>query len=243
MRDLGGRVILVTRAAEDAAEWVARLGALGATALSLPCLVCEPLRDAALARGLRAALDGAAWLVVTSRRGVDAVAELAGRVPDGVRIAAVGPRTAARCGEALGRAADLVAADGTGAGLARELRAALVAAPPRPRIVVAAADRAEEHFERALDARQVELVRLAVYRTVPAPPVEPRADLAALGVDTIFLASPSAVTGLVNRAVVPGGALLISIGPSTTEAARAAGLAVAAEAARPGFEGLVEAIP
>ena len=49
---------------------------------------------------------------------------------------------------------------------------------------------------------------------------------------TCCCASPSAVTGLLNAAVVPAGARVITIGPTTSAAARAAGLAVSAEAAR-----------
>jgi uroporphyrinogen-III synthase len=59
----------------------------------------------------------------------------------------------------------------------------------------------------------------------------------------ILLASPSAVLGLVHRAVLPVGAQVVTIGPATTAAARANGLAVAAQARHPDLEGLLEAIP
>ncbi len=247
MSPVAGRTVLVTRAAEDAAPWAERLAALGATPVVFPCLVCEILDDAATRSALAAALDGAAWLALTSRRGVEAVAALApGGVPEGVAIAAVGPATAAAARALLGRC-DLVAPAGTGASLAEALRAALAAHPPAPmrpaKVAIAAADRAVPHLERILAPVGVEVARVDVYRTVPAPPETPRVRLDALGVDTILLASPSAVAGLVHRAVVPGGAVVVTIGPSTTEAARAHGLAVLAEARRPGLEGILEVIP
>ncbi len=197
--------------------------------------------------GLRGARrHGARWLALTSRRGVEAVARLApGGVPAGVAIAAVGPATAEAARALLGRC-DLVAAEGTGAALAEALRDALDSGAPGatpPKVAIAAADRAERHLERALEPAGVTVARVAVYRTVPAPPETPRVALDALGVDTILLASPSAVAGLVHRAVVPGGAAVVTIGPSTTEAARAHGLLVRAEARRPGLEGILEVIP
>ncbi len=250
MSPVAGRTVLVTRAAEDAAPWAERLAALGARPVVFPCLVCEARDDAPTRAALAAALDGASWLALTSRRGVEAVARLApGGVPAGVAIAAVGPATAEAARALLGRC-DLVAAEGTGAALAEALRDALVAGAPGaapgaapPKVAIAAADRAGRHLERVLEPAGVTVARVAVYRTVPAPPETPRVALDALGVDTILLASPSAVAGLVHRAVVPGGAAIVTIGPSTSEAARAHGLLVCAEARRPGLEGILEVIP
>jgi len=243
---VAGRTVLVTRAAEDAAPWAERLAALGATPVVFPCLVCETLDDAPTRAALAAALDGAAWLALTSRRGVEAVARLVpGGIPESIGIAAVGPATAEAARAHFGRC-ELVAPAGSGVSLAEALRNALASRPPgapRPKVAVAAADRAEQHLERLLIPAQCEVARVDVYRTVPAPPETPRVALDALGVDTILLASPSAVAGLVHRAVVPGGAAVVTIGPSTTEAARAHGLLVRAEARRPGLEGILEVIP
>jgi len=168
-----------------------------------------------------------------------------GEIPESVAIAAVGPATADAARALLGRC-QLVAPKGTGVSLAETLRDALANRPPgamRPKVAVAAADRAEQHLERLLIPAGFEVARVDVYRTVPAPPETPRVALAALGVDTILLASPSAVAGLVHRAVVPDGAVIVTIGPATTEAARAHGLAVLAEAHRPGLDGILEVIP
>jgi len=111
------------------------------------------------------------------------------------------------------------------------------------RVVAVGAESPRLDLEKALEPLGVQIVRVAVYRTIPAPVQEPREDLGALGVDTIFLASPSAVTGLLARARVPGDAHIITIGPSTSEAARDAGLDVAGEAAGRGLEAMIEAMP
>jgi len=238
------RTVLVTRAEEDAPAWVAALEARGARVSVLPCIRCEPIRDAETASRLRAALETADWLVLTSRRGVEAAAEIAGGAVSEerpYRIAVVGPATESEAVRRFGRV-DLTAAQGTGASLARELESRPEGGGRR-RIVVAAADRARRHLEEALEPAGHEVVRVAVYRTVPAPPRTPRVDLDALGVDTILLASPSAVEGLLHQAAFSKErTAIISIGPSTTEAARAAGLEVTGEADRPTLEGLFEVI-
>ena len=81
-----------------------------------------------------------------------------------------------------------------------------------------------------------------MYRTLPVPEQRPRQAVSSLGVDAVFLASPSAVTGFVNRVWLDTTAEVFTIGPSTTEAAQAAGLEVTGEAARPGLQGLLEAM-
>ncbi|HEY3518884.1 MAG TPA: uroporphyrinogen-III synthase, partial [Gammaproteobacteria bacterium] len=55
-------------------------------------------------------------------------------------------------------------------------------------------------------------------------------------------ASPSAVTGFVRTVDVDAAVSVYTIGPSTTAAARGAGLKVTAEAREPSFEGILEAM-
>lgn len=108
-------------------------------------------------------------------------------------------------------------------------------------IVVAGARTKRREFEQECASRGCRVTRVALYRTISAPPQHPREDLAARDVDTIFLASPSAVAGLVARAVVPPDARIITIGPTTSAAAREAGLRVTAEAAQRGLQAMIEA--
>ena len=101
---------------------------------------------------------------------------------------------------------------------------------------------AGDTLARALESAGARCTRVDVYRTVPAPPVEPRRPLSALHVDNVVLASPSAVTGFVHVVDVDVAAGIYTIGPSTTAAARRAGLTVTAEAREPSFEGILEAM-
>jgi uroporphyrinogen-III synthase len=241
-RPLEGRRVLLTRAADDCASWAARLAQAGAVPIVLPCIATEPIATPELRAALRAASATADWLVFTSRRGVEAAAEILGgraALPERCRIAAVGQTTAAAARAAFGRV-DVVGDDGTAAGLA----SALAAAPltPATHVVLALAENARDVLERAVTAAAARCTRCDVYRTVPAARLEPRRALSALGADNIVLASPSAVTGLLNRVALDAPAAIYTIGPSTSAAARAAGLEVTAQAREPSLEGILEAM-
>jgi uroporphyrinogen-III synthase len=160
-------------------------------------------------------LDGYDWLVLTS---ATAAVELRRRARGSARrVAAIGPATA----EAWGPV-DLVAGVSTQEGLLADL--------PRPagRVLFAAAEGARRLLVEELGADFV-----ALYRTKPAaggsPPVG----------DLAVVASPSAARAL---AALTSALPVVSIGPETTAAARAAGLRVAAEAATPDVDGLAAAV-
>jgi uroporphyrinogen-III synthase len=235
------RRVLLTRSEEDSAEWAARFAQHGAEAVALPCIRTEPIASDARKAELAAAVPCADWLVFTSRRGVEAFAALATTAPKPhCRVAVVGATTAEAARAALGRV-DLVGAGGTAAALA----ATLVEAADlerHPRILIAVAENAGDTLERTLEAAGARCTRLDVYRTVPAPENAPRRPLSTLQVDNVVLASPSAVTGFVHLVEVDVAAKVYTIGPSTTAAARRAGLAVTAEAREPSFEGILEAM-
>ena len=244
MTQLEGKTILLTRSAEDSALWAEPLRNLGARPLVFPCLRCEPIGSEVLARDFREALGSASWLALTSRRGALRARELLqADLPGDVRVAAVGPRTAEAAWSCWGRV-DLVAGQGTGRSLAEDLadwhRGQRVSAEAT--VVVAAAEGGRRGLEEVLEPLGVRVLRFAVYRTVPAPPEDPRTDLAKEGVDVILLASPSAVQGLMARAEVPDTAQVFTIGPTTTAAARAAGLQVTGQASRRDLDGLLEVI-
>lgn len=244
MIDLRGKTILLTRASEDAEAWTRVIEERGGRAVHLPCLSCELLGDPETVRSFRAALDGADWLVLTSRRGVVAAAKLLDRpMPEGIQVAAVGESTADEARRRFGRC-DFVAGGGTGRALAEELLRILESngGARGPRVVVASADRAARHLEEVLGPAGAELIRIVVYRTTPAPEATYKEDLAAYDLDAILLASPSAARGLLNIARLPAGVPVLSIGPTTTEAARSLGIEVNAEAERPAIESLLEAL-
>lgn len=252
MKSLGGKTILLTRAADDNRRWRDAVRARGGLALELPCIRTEPLQDRGTVARLHAELRRSEWLAVTSRRGVAALAALhPDPVPPSLRVAAVAEATGHECRERLGRC-DLIPARRTARGLARALLETLATngndgesegrrhGPIR--VLTASALVAEPHLEEVLEPAGIVVVRVPVYRTVAAAPVEPKRDLADLGLDAILLASPSAVRGLVNQARIPSGIRIVSIGPATTEAARALGVEITAEARTPALHALLESL-
>ena len=260
MTRLAGRRILLTRDEEDCAAWAAEIEDLGAVPLVFPCIVCrdidtpalqEPARRGAASRPVaRVHLAARGGLVRAAPRRAGAGCGTGGHpaapgaappdaLPDGVRVAAVGPATARAAAAALGRV-DLA---GGPSGTARSLAEALV---PRlgvgDRVLLAVAENAGPAFEETIRAAGRICHRLDVYRTLPVPERAPKRAVSTLGADDVLLASPSAVAGFVNQVRLDRAPGIFTIGPSTTEAARAAGLDVTAEAPRPGLRGLLEAM-
>jgi len=252
--------VAVTRAAEDAAPLAAALEALGLHAVLTPLLHFVPLAVTTLA----ARLDGSVsydWLACTSRHAVTALGEAMARrglAPSALpvqRIAAVGTGTA-RALESLGLHVDLVPAHADAEHLAHALEdggrvaqgeGASAGGTGRagPRLL----------FPRAVEARDTlpSLLREAgwlvddvpCYETCAFAPGGVRLDEALMGgeVAAVTLASGSAARAFAT--MIPASrramARLVSIGPTTTAAAGAAGLAVAAEAPTATMEALAEA--
>ncbi len=238
---LAGARVLITRSEDDSAEWAEELERRGARAVLLPCIRSEPIDTPELRAGLREALADADWLVLTSRRGVRACARLLATVelPARARVATVGAATAAEARERLGRA-DLV-----GGGNAAALGAALTGDARftrGARVVLALAANASDALERTLAATGAHCARFDVYRTIPAPPAASKRALSSLGAERVVLASPSAASGFVHQVDLDVPVAIYTIGPSTTAAARALGLAVTAEAREPSLEGILEAM-
>jgi uroporphyrinogen-III synthase len=209
-----------------------------------PCIEGQSIRDEATASKLIATLGEAEWLVVSSVRGVHGVAALAGpRAVANISIAAVGKTTAAAAERALGHV-DLVAEGGTVRTLAERLAECFTNEVSRSvRVVTAGAEKPNRDLDEVLEPLGIEVAHIAVYRTLVARTEEPREDIANMNVDAIFLASPSAVVGLLARVHVPKNVQIITIGPSTTRAAQEAGLCVDGEATVRDLKGMIEAIP
>lgn len=261
MRNTEGKRIVLTRSAEDCADWAGRLETLGYEPVMLPCIDCEILGEPALRQTLAAETGLADWLVFTSRRGVEAFVALHDApLPADTHVAAVGKATAAAARTLLGRI-DLTGRRGTAAALAGELQSAIAERaairPPdvgeatgaaaagretRHRLLLVVAENAAATLETRLERAGIARKRVDVYRTVPAAPSGEKTALSSLAADGILLASPTAVEGFVNRVDIDVEPKLVTIGPSTSAAVRARGLEVAAEAPTPGLEGMLEAM-
>jgi uroporphyrinogen-III synthase len=221
------RRVVVTRPEAQSVPLAAALERLGATALVVPLIEIEP------AEGLENALDDDErfdWLVVTSANAVGVLPLL----PGDVRVAAVGPVTAAAlCARGIEPAfvPERFAADAIVDGLG---------SLEDTRVLLLQSDLASEQLAGELRERGATVTALRAYRTVP---VERSAEeLAELrGADAVLLASGSAARSLAEQGGA-GGALVVCIGPQTAEVAREAGLEVGLVAPEATAEGIIQAL-
>jgi uroporphyrinogen-III synthase len=205
--------VLVTRPAGPGADALAkRLRRRGFDAVHAPLLAIEAAGDDPID------LSAYDWVVVTSPNGArELVRRASGALP---RRAVIGQATA----EALG-GADVVATVSTQEGL-------LAAMPPRPgRVLFAGAADARGLLPLALGADV-----LVLYHTRPLVPAAPLAG------DLVTLASASAAGALGALGAPSSHIPVVTIGPETSRAARAAGLTVVVEARTHNLDGLVAAV-
>lgn len=242
---LVGRTVLVTRP-EGGGELARRLESLGARVVAVPATRIVYLDPAPLDAAL-ADLANFQWAVFTSRNAVLAVVErlrATGRTPSAMaamRIAAVGTATA----EALhgkGLEVTVVPARFSGDGVLQALRARPDVAGAR--VLYAAAVGAADTLPDGLAALGAHVERIACYESVADPEAIGPLQAAAQVADLVLLTAPStlaawrsAVGDPVARTVP-----IVSIGQVTSDAVRAAGLSVAAEAALSTADGMVEAV-
>jgi uroporphyrinogen-III synthase len=204
--------VVVTRPRDQAGPLVKRLEELGHDVVECPLIEIEPLSGAV-------EVEAYDWVIVTSPNGARELVERAsGELP---KVAAVGPGTAETLRD-FGVEPAFVPRVSSQDGLLAEF--------PRPtgRVLFAAARGARRRPIEELGADFV-----ALYTTRLVTPAElPEGDL-------VVLASGSAARSFAELDVdIPA----VTIGPQTSEAARAAGLRVLAEAETHDLDGLVGAV-
>ncbi|MHB8681518.1 MAG: uroporphyrinogen-III C-methyltransferase [Acidimicrobiales bacterium] len=245
---LAGRHVVVTRARQRSASLVAVLEAAGATVQQLPVVrTAAPDDGGAALRESLAGIAGTDWVVFTSAVAVERVlAELHdARDLAGTQLAAVGPATAAAL-RAGGLVADLVADPPDAAGLV----ATMPEAPEGGRVLYPAAAVTSGELAPGLATKGWQVDEVTAYRTAPlvlgdGSPGTVRAEELdrAARADAVVFTSPSTLEAFVSlmgeRTSPP---VVVCIGPVTAAAARARGLAVAAEAPAPDVEGLASAL-
>ena len=239
-RPLAGRRVVVTRSRSQASALVDRLADLGAEVVELPVIAVDdpPDHGHALARSAHRLASGAyQWVALTSPNAVTRlVAELGDRaVPSSVRWAAVGPGTARALVDG-GRTVDLVPEVA--------LAEALVEAFPGGdgTVLFPRAETVRGALAEGLRAKGWLVDEVVAYRTVADQP-GPDALEAAGRADAVVFTSSSTVARAVELLGAGGlPPVVVSIGPVTTESARSAGLAVAAEARPHTIDGLVGAL-
>ncbi len=244
-RPLHGRRVVVTRARAQASGLAATLRELGAEAVELPAIRIEPRIDSPEARAAVDAIGDYALVCVTSPNGAHllfeamAKAGLDARALAGATVAAIGPGTARALAE-HGIAADVVPQRFVAEALVEALAGVEVEGR---RVLVARAAEARDVLPDALRERGAEVDVVPLYETVREQPGDEAIE-AAQSADYVTFTSSSTVANLTAALGdrFPAAARVVSIGPVTSEAARAAGLEVHVEAERHDVDGLLAAL-
>lgn len=248
---LSGRRILVTRAANQAAELRGLFEAHGAAVLVIPVIeIGAPLDYGPLDQALREAARYQ-WVIFTSVNAVERVAARARELALNpfrklfarAEICAIGPSTRAAL-EALGCPVALMPGEYIGEGVA----VAFAGLPLKgERVLLPRAAVARDVIPEALRAQGAVVDVVEAYRNVPAE--KSAAEIANLieggePVDWATFASGSAVSHFLALGGRPllGNCRVASIGPATSRIAAKHGIRVDAEASEHTASGLVDAI-
>jgi uroporphyrinogen III methyltransferase/synthase len=244
-RPLHGRRVVVTRARAQASGLAATLRDLGAEVVELPAIRIEPRLQAPEVREAAAAIGVYELICLTSPNGVRllfeamAAADLDSRALAGATVAAIGPGTARALAE-RGILADIVPERFVAEALVEALADVEVG---RGRVLVARAAEARDVLPDALRERGAEVDVVSLYETVREEPGA-EAVAAAQDADYVTFTSSSTVTNLTEALGdrFPSNARIVSIGPVTSETAKAAGLEVDVEAEQHDIDGLLTAL-
>lgn len=249
---LAGKIVVVTRAAVQSNELFEELSARGATVRQLPLVSFEPPDDYAPMDAVLTSIQSFDWVLFTSANAVQALERRAEHL--GIRFdavsnlplaAAVGPATSGAA-EAAGFSVEYVAADHSGAGLARELGAELCG----KKVLLPRSDRANPDLPATLRRSGAIVTEVVAYRNLP-PSSTDRSKLHENlkdGVDGILFYSPSAVQnflellGRERLATVQGRAVMVAIGHATSAALSSAGIQRIARAPDTTTKAVVEAL-
>jgi uroporphyrinogen-III synthase len=243
---LFGKRVLVTRPPAQGGDFAQQLWEAGAEPVLAPTIAIGPPDDPAAAAAAVARVRDYAWIVFTSRNAVDAFFDhLAAGGKDArafgdVKVAAIGPKTAAALG-ARGIRVDFMPDAFVNEAVAGGLTERTAAGD---RVLLFRAQEARDVLPDSLRAanRTVDVVAAYKTRYVDDPDLGDKAARA----DIVTFTSASTVRGFVHNvagaASVLAGATVAAIGPITAATARSLGIRVDVVAEEFTVEGLIAAL-
>jgi uroporphyrinogen III methyltransferase/synthase len=253
LRPLFGRRVVVTRAREQAEALGGLLRERGADVLEVPCLKFAPPAEREPFVEALTGLGNYDWLIFTSANGVTTFFDAFFKVYEDlrclgmVRLAAVGPATAAKLRE-LHLKVDLIPPEYVASRIAREL--AEIESLENLRVLLLRAEVANPELPRLLEDLGAIVDDIAAYRTVADTEDwnGAAARFVAEGADWVTFASGSAVRFFHERFDLPKlrarfpALRLASIGPETTKVIETLGMKPDVESRPHTMEKLVEAL-
>jgi uroporphyrinogen III methyltransferase/synthase len=243
---LFGKRVLITRPAGGADDFSARLWELGAEPIVAPTIAIGPPDDPEPARAAVGGVRAYAWVIFTSRNGVEAFFDLLTERGRDVRafgdtkVAAIGPKTAEAL-SARGLRVDFIPAKFVNEAVAGGLLERTVAGDS---LLLFRAQEARDVVPDALRAAGRRVDDVAAYKTRTV--VDHELAEKAAGADILTFTSASTVAGFVANVPDAGRAcaekIVACIGPVTAAAARDAGLHVDVVPGTFTVDGLVRAL-
>jgi uroporphyrinogen III methyltransferase/synthase len=245
---LAGKLVVITRAKDQADSLSSRFRALGAEVIELPVIEIRPAPDFDPLDRAISDLPSYDWLIFTSANGVRFFMERlkqcgASLAALRAKICAIGPATRAAV-EALGLKVDLMGKDYVAEGLVEAFRPFDLAGR---RILLPRAAVARDLVPDELARRGARVDVVEAYRTVIPETATAQAREIFGGArkpDFVTFTSSSTVQNFAAAAGAESlrGVMAVSIGPVTTGTARSLGIEIAAEARVYTTEGLVDAV-
>lgn len=241
--------VLITRPRMQADPFADEIREAGMQPVYFPVIEIYPIENNSGLREALHRLDRYDWLIFTSVNGVNTTwTEMTTmgieQIPDDVRVAAIGPKTAAALkshGVEPGFVPDEYVAEAIMPGLGDLAGRA---------VLLLRAETARKALTEAIIQAGGIVHEVAVYRTLPKKPDTQGLLALRTGVDVVTLTSPSTVQHFVsmvraaglNPCALPGNPVFACIGPITEQAARAENLPNRIMADTYTTEGLVKAI-
>jgi uroporphyrinogen III methyltransferase / synthase len=249
-RPLFGKKIVVTRAAEQAHEFIRILEDMGAEVISFPTIQIVPPKSWAPVDRVVRGIAQYDWILFTSVNGVTMffarLKAVGGDIRNlkGLRIGAIGPKTSSRL-QALGLNVDAFPEE-----YRAEALAEVIGKVKGQRILLARAEKARDILPKTLEARGAKVTIATVYRTLKprrlAADVKKR--LTNGDIDVVTFTSSSTVDGFMQhfnprqRRRLFDHSKAAAIGPITADTLRTYGVRPAIRAKRYTIEALAKAI-
>ncbi len=244
MPPLAGLRVVITRAEHQSEGLAAAFERAGARVELLPLLEVVPPADPRPLERAAAEAVSYDWIVFTSANAVEAFLPLTGPLRSGLRIAAVGPATAAAL-RAFGSEPHLTARKAEAEGLAVDLAPRIAG----KRVLLPQAADARPALLQELKEAGAEAVAVVAYdkRLPPDAPARAAALFSTTPIGWVTFTSPRIVRHFVELLGADwerrkGELRAVSIGPVTSAELRRHGIEPAAEAARPGEGEMVGAV-
>ncbi len=252
-RPLFGQRIVVTRTRDQASRLSQQLLERGAEVLEIPTIKIAPPTELQDIADVLLELNSYDWIIFTSPNGVTTFFEYFFKAFDdmrdigGVRIAAVGPATAAKLQE-LHLRVDLMPDEYVASKIAKAFEK--YESIDNLRILILRAEVANRELPKQLEEMGAIVDDIAVYKTIPETEdiTGAAGRLDESGADWITFTSASTVENFHQRFKLPElvkkfpRVKLASIGPETSKAIVALGLKPTVEAKEHTIEGLVKAV-